>query len=961
MADTNLVLNLTANGADKVANALNSVANSAEKTGGTLDRMGGLGTAAMFAVGQAAYTMAARAVGAFTSVVEGGLSTAASVETNTMAIEAMTGSVAKAHQIMAQVMQEAKQSPFDTTALMDWTKKMLGAGMSADHVVTSIHTIGDAMAAFGLDTEHASSFMLAWTQMMSRGKIDLGDLNQMSNSGVSALQLFAKATGKSTGELSDMISKGKLLSKDVLPKVEQYMKSHYMGDQAKMAHTLTGEWDNLHDAMNIGLGQAIVPMEGALKNGLSKAIDLVNKATGWLATTGVPALMKFGGAVKTWLEDTWKKAQPAVNQALTFIRTQLIPDIGKIASFITHSVIPAVKKLWDNFGGLALGGLAIAWRAFQWGIDNLPKVGRVIKGVVDYLVSIKETLKTIGVGIGAAWIAMRAWAGLSGIWAVMRSVYAAWKLATAEQTTMQWLLNLAMDANPIGIIIGLIAAVTATTIYLWNTSAGFRNFMIEALKVLANVFLSWAGTVVNGAAWAFGWIPGLGDKLRTASGWFNQFSKDVNSDLNSLTDRTVTVTGQFQFANSPSFGKPTAGQAMVNSLFGKGGALHIGGSTGGGGGGSVGSYGGGGGGGNGYEGLSDAPPSSDGGGGGGGHRGSHAGAKARATARKNVMKDLEEGSSLWRNLLKGYDQLQTALKSLGDKVRDTGNKTAEAIVAASTRSLDALARTHDSLVTKLKASQDKLKDLKNSANDLIKSTRDNILSGGNIAEGEGKDFGSIKFKLQNEVAWSQQFGSVVEKLRKRGLGKVAIDQLIQAGPEQGMAYAQSILAQGKSGIDQINKLQGSLGRAGKSLGITAADSMYGAGLQAANGIVKGLEKQKGAIERTMEKIAHSMARALRKALGIHSPSRVFHELGEFTGQGLVNGINSTRDAASVAAAGLLHAGMGGQLAGVPAFSGAGRQPQIVVNVHGAIDPVSTARQIKKVLAQGDARGVNGAR
>jgi hypothetical protein len=80
--------------------------------------------------------------------------------------------------------------------------------------------------------------------------------------------------------------------------------------------------------------------------------------------------------------------------------------------------------------------------------------------------------------------------------------------------------------------------------------------------------------------------------------------------------------------------------------------------------------------------------------------------------------------------------------------------------------------------------------------------------------------------------------------------------------------------------------------AADKVGATASQVMYDNGIHMAEGLVKGLESQANAIEKQMLKIADSMVKAIKKALGIHSPSRVFARLGAFVGQGFSKGLLS---------------------------------------------------------------------
>jgi hypothetical protein len=90
-------------------------------------------------------------------------------------------------------------------------------------------------------------------------------------------------------------------------------------------------------------------------------------------------------------------------------------------------------------------------------------------------------------------------------------------------TTVQWALNIAMDANPVGLIILGIAALVAIIFLLWTHSTGFRNFFIGMwdhiwgfLKSVgawfagpfANFFVAGYHAVMDSAGAAVDWIHG---------------------------------------------------------------------------------------------------------------------------------------------------------------------------------------------------------------------------------------------------------------------------------------------------------------------------------------------------------------------------------------------------------------------------------------------------------------------
>lgn len=100
------------------------------------------------------------------------------------------------------------------------------------------------------------------------------------------------------------------------------------------------------------------------------------------------------------------------------------------------------------------------------------------------------------------------------------------------------------------------------------------------------------------------------------------------------------------------------------------------------------------------------------------------------------------------------------------------------------------------------------------------------------------------------------------------------------------ALAAATGAERDSIVQSFATIQSTAANTAKKLGA----SMYDGGIRAAEGLVAGLKKKRKDIEQTIIAIAMAMKKALKKALGIASPSKVFTKLGAFTGQGMVNGL-----------------------------------------------------------------------
>ncbi|MFF5009645.1 phage tail protein [Streptomyces phaeochromogenes] len=199
----------------------------------------------------------------------------------------------------------------------------------------------------------------------------------------------------------------------------------------------------------------------------------------------------------------------------------------------------------------------------------------------------------------------------------------------------------------------------------------------------------------------------------------------------------------------------------------------------------------------------------------------------------------------------------------------------------------------------LEKAKDKLDNLKDSASQLSGSVKSGILSGANItkaAGGEGQvTINTLLSQMQGSAGNAKQFSGMLTSLKKKGLSKDLIAQIGEAGIDGGgMETAAAVLGGGSSEIKKLNELQKQIGSYATAAGKTTADAMYGAGIKAAEGLVKGLDSQKKKIESQMLQLAKYMEKSIKKALGIKSPSTVMEEVGDYTAEGFAVGIEKNR-------------------------------------------------------------------
>ncbi|MEU8835199.1 hypothetical protein [Streptomyces sp900116325] len=252
------------------------------------------------------------------------------------------------------------------------------------------------------------------------------------------------------------------------------------------------------------------------------------------------------------------------------------------------------------------------------------------------------------------------------------------------------------------------------------------------------------------------------------------------------------------------------------------------------------------------------------------------------------------GQVIIKGLIKGlesqYDNVKKSLNGLTDLIGKAKlSKSVTAKVKSDQAQLNTLLASYDKLKAKVDDAKKSLADLKAAKADYAANIAQKIINDANVTNMEGGFTGIIE-QLTQARDQAKHFADVLAKLKKLGLNSEMFDQLAQAGPQAGMEAAEAILGAGKAGVDQVNKLEKEIASAADKVGKTASQVMYDNGIHMAEGLVKGLESEADKIEKQMLKIADSMVRAIKKALGIHSPSRVLAKIGSYVGQGFRKGL-----------------------------------------------------------------------
>lgn len=150
----------------------------------------------------------------------------------------------------------------------------------------------------------------------------------------------------------------------------------------------------------------------------------------------------------------------------------------------------------------------------------------------------------------------------------------------------------------------------------------------------------------------------------------------------------------------------------------------------------------------------------------------------------------------------------------------------------------------------------------------------------------------ITQNLQERLEKIRTFRSNLQLLIAQGLSDDAYKQLLDAGVEQGGAYAQALVDGGLGSITELNSLVDSVNSIADELGLETSNRLYQAGVNAAQGLVDGLESLSAKLDNAADRLGKRIAKALKKSLKIKSPSQVLISMMDDVGDGAVVGLDN---------------------------------------------------------------------
>lgn len=230
------------------------------------------------------------------------------------------------------------------------------------------------------------------------------------------------------------------------------------------------------------------------------------------------------------------------------------------------------------------------------------------------------------------------------------------------------------------------------------------------------------------------------------------------------------------------------------------------------------------------------------------------------------------------------------------------------------RALKSLTSRSEKLKTALEAATDQADKLQSVSDAVSGGLRDEFSLGGtlgNLKSGDQKgslSAGSFVKSAQGKAAQIKRFGGLLDKLRKKGYSSSIVQEVAELGSVEGTQVGTALLGATGTEKNALNNAYKSMDYWAGEAGQSVTESMYKGGLDAADGLVKGLESKSKKVDSAFYKLGKDAEKAFRRSLDMHSPSRTLAIAGSDALDGVVVGVDGNRHKLESAMHGLGKAG-----------------------------------------------------
>ncbi|HCG55325.1 MULTISPECIES: tape measure protein [Brevibacterium] len=459
----------------------------------------------------------------------------------------MTGlydNAGKAAGTLKQIKDLSKTSPIDYKAYGDAANSLAYAGVEGKGAVKILDQVGWAITGAGGGATELDRAMQGLLKGVNNGGVVMNDtLGMISDSGYPIIDGLSAKFGVGGDAIKKMAAEGKLSVEDVIDvmsnKFGPLVGKQIDGGKEK-AKTFGDTWLRVKDNISLAIGEKMIPILEKMSPILGTIGD---KLAGWIENVDLSPMVGWFEGIGKWAGqldfssfDNFTKSLSGGGASSAL--SSIFDSVKKLAP-VFGELFVSVQKSAPAFATLARGGVDLLAGALKFLADHMDMIVKALPFIIGGLIAwraataVQTKLLAVQAPILAASNGLRLTAAILegrnarakiastgatatqtgaenvGLATKIRTVAAtiaqktatvATSIATKAAAAGQWLLNAALSANPIGLVIAGIAALVAGLVWFFTKTKVGQAIIQSAwagIKVAIGAVTTWfTGSVV---------------------------------------------------------------------------------------------------------------------------------------------------------------------------------------------------------------------------------------------------------------------------------------------------------------------------------------------------------------------------------------------------------------------------------------------------------------------------------
>lgn len=323
-------------------------------------------------------------------VVSGGMDRALNIEQAQFKLKGLGHEGEELDEIMKNALASVKGTAYGLDSAATVAASAVAAGIQpGQELERTLSLVADAAAITGRDMDSMGAI---FNKVAASGKMTGQELNQLTDAGIPMLDLLSKSLGKTTAEVRDMVSEGKIGFAEFQNAIEIGMG----GAAKKLGETFSGNLENVKAAAARLGADFMGDFTKSLTPALGNIINIIDAIASGSMEEVDKNIDELGDNVEKAITGLIENLGPILERALTVIE-KLLPKLIEVIENVLPTLMPVVmnvittliKIFLDNLPAILNLGIQVI---VQLALGIAKALPDLIPVIVDTVILLVETL-----------------------------------------------------------------------------------------------------------------------------------------------------------------------------------------------------------------------------------------------------------------------------------------------------------------------------------------------------------------------------------------------------------------------------------------------------------------------------------------------------------------------------------------------------------------------------------------